>query len=167
MNSCSALLQFMVSLSAQGPAATAPMQPAAGISLQNPLTFTSGTGSLQTDMVLVQQGTLTAGTLVTLTLTALTDVFGQAWSAARAKGLVVLNNATSSGNILFGGSNNNFAWVSPATASKTLTPGSFLAIGAADATGMVVTASTGDKMVLQNTGSAAAMWQVFLIGASV
>jgi hypothetical protein len=112
----------------------------------------------------------TIGGSATLTLDfsgGLLDIFGDAFVLARLKMLLVLNDVAnpnpinvqrpaSNGLVLFGAASDLIP----------VRPGGFLLWGAPDATGIVVTAATGDLLDFVNTAAGNVTPEILAIGAS-
>lgn len=134
------------------------------VNYQPTFSFTAGTGALQGD--LLYQGTLalTAGTNNVDLSGVLTDAFGAVLTPARIKVIAFRNNSAT--NIMTLGSATN-PWLTMLGATSTLVirPGGVFMAIAPDATGYVVTASTGDLFKVVGTGTDT--FDLLLLGASV
>lgn len=131
----------------------------------------SGTGAGKADRVFHDQRTLAASASETLDLAGvLLDAYGVAITFARIKGIFISAAVGNSNNVVIGANVSN-DWVGLLNAAGTLTlrPGaSFAAMsGPADATGMVVTAGTGDLIKVANSGAGTSVtYDVVIVGVS-
>jgi hypothetical protein len=141
------------------------------LSFRRGVHLTSGTGAGKADRVFHDQRTLAASATEDLDLAGvLTDAFGTAITFVRIKGLFISAAAANSNNVVVGAAASN-AWATllNATGTLTLRPGaSFGAMsGAADATAMAVTATTGDLLKIANSGAGTSVvYDIVIIGAS-
>lgn len=132
--------------------------------------FTDGTGANQADRIFKDTRTLTASATESLDLNGggLTDIYGAALAFARVKAVIV---KAASGNT------NDVQWTRPAANGVPvfMAAGDGLAIRpggvglwmAPDATGVAVTAGTGDLVTLTNSaGSTSVTYDIVIIGAS-
>ncbi|MFI1942056.1 hypothetical protein ACH44C_33600 [Streptomyces purpureus] len=131
----------------------------------------SGTGAGKADRVFHDQRTLAASATETLDLAGvLTDVYGAAITFARVKFIAISAASGNTNNVIVGANASN-DWVGLLNAAGTITlrPGaSFAAMsGSADATGMAVTAGTGDLIKVANSaGSTSVTYDVVIVGVS-
>lgn len=133
--------------------------------------LTSGTGAGMADLVFHDQRTLAASATEDLDLAGvLTNPLGATLTFARIKGLIVSALSTNTNNVVVGAAASN-AWATllNSTGTVTLRPGATLAAfsGEADATGMAVTAGTGDILKVANSGAGTSVsYQIIVIGCS-
>lgn len=136
------------------------------------IALVDGVGAGQADMVWHDTRTLAASATEDLDLAGvLTDPFGNTLTFARIKALVIVAAAANTNNVLVGGaaSNGFVTWVGDATDIVKLRPGAAFALftGVADATGYAVTAATGDKLTIANSGAITGVtYDIVVIGAS-
>jgi hypothetical protein len=134
--------------------------------------FTNGTGAAQADKMFTDTRTLTASSSEDLDLAGtLTDAFGATVTFARVKAIFVRAAAANTNNVIVGGVTNGWVGLlSPAaTGLITLRPGMWFAAcaGAADATGMAVTATTADLLHVANSaGGTSVNYDIIVIGCS-
>lgn len=137
--------------------------------------FTSGTGAGQVDKIWTDTRTLTASGTEDLDLAGvLTDAFGASITFARIKGILVSASPANTNNVIVGANvvNSWATMLGPTGASGgtvTLRPGAFFAagVGAADATGWAVTASTGDLLHVANSaGGTGVDYSIAVFGCS-
>ncbi|MET9954214.1 hypothetical protein ABZ135_22060 [Streptomyces sp. NPDC006339] len=131
----------------------------------------SGTTAGKADLRFADTRTLAASATEDLDLAGvLTDVYGQAITFARIKGIFVSAASTNTNNVVIGAATSN-AWATlfNATGTITLRPGdTFAAIsGAAQATAWAVTAGTGDLLKVANSGAGSSVsYDIVIVGAS-
>ncbi|MEU9865489.1 hypothetical protein AB0D99_31935 [Streptomyces sp. NPDC047971] len=131
----------------------------------------SGTGAGKADLVFHDRRTLNASANETLDLAGvLTDAYGAAITFARIKFIAISAASGNTNNVIVGANASN-DWVGLLNAAGTITlrPGaSFCAMsGPVDATGMVVTAGTGDLIKVANSaGSTTVTYDVVIVGVS-
>lgn len=139
--------------------------------LTNAVTLATGTGAGQADKIFADTRTLAASGTEDLDLAGvLTDSWGAAITFARVKAVVIVAAA---------GNTNNVQVTRPATLGVplfmaagdgiALRPGAMFAFscGVADATGVVVTAGTGDLITVTNSaGTTGVSYDVVIIGCS-
>lgn len=133
----------------------------------------SGTGAGRADKAFHDRRVLAASASESLDLAGgLTDAFGAAITFARVKAILVVAAAANVNNVVVGGAGSN-AWATPfadATDKAVLRPGMqwLIAAGEEDATGLGVTAATGDLLQVANSGAGTPItYDIVLIGASV
>lgn len=131
----------------------------------------SGTAAGKADLVWSDQRQLAASASENLDLVgALSDVFGQGFSPARIKGIVVEALSTNANNVVVGAAAaTQWAALLGTTGTVTLRPGSFFAAfaGTADATGYVCAGGSTDLLKIANSGAGTAVdYKILLIGAS-
>jgi hypothetical protein len=133
----------------------------------------TGTAAGQADRIFHDTRTLSASSNEDLDLAGvLTDALGGALTFARIKGLIISAAPGNTNNVIVGGSASNqfLTWVGAGTHTVIVRPGATLALfaGAADATGYVVTAATGDLLRVANSGAGSTVtYDVVLLGCSV
>ncbi|MFJ7070182.1 hypothetical protein [Streptomyces sp. NPDC101115] len=131
----------------------------------------SGTGAGKADLVFHDRRTLNASANETLDLAGvLTDAYGAAITFARIKYIAFAAASGNTNNVVVGANAAN-DWVGLLNAAGTLTlrPGmTFAAMsGSADATGMAVTAGTGDLLKVANSGAGSSVtYDIVIVGAS-
>lgn len=133
--------------------------------------FASGTGAGQADLIFSDRRTLAASASESLDLAGvLLDAFGATLTFVKIKGLYI-SAADANINTVVVGAAASTPWATllSATGTVTLRPGSFLGVGvgAADATGYAVTASTADLLKITNGGSGTSVsYDIAIIGTS-
>lgn len=141
------------------------------LTFQRGVHLSSGTGAGAADRVFRDQRTLAASASETLDLAGvLTDAFGTAITFARLK-FIAISAASGNTNSVIVGANASNDWVGLLNAAGTITlrPGAtFCAMsGVTDATGMAVTAGTGDLIKVANSGAGTSVtYDVVIVGAS-
>ncbi|MDT9688192.1 hypothetical protein Q5762_07450 [Streptomyces sp. P9(2023)] len=131
----------------------------------------SGTTAGKADKVFHDQRTLAASASEDLDLAGvLTDVYGAAITFAKIKYIAVSAAAGNTNNVLVGAASaTQFVGLLNAAGVITLRPGATFAAmsGAADATGMAVTAGTGDLLKIANSaGSTSVTYDIVIVGTS-
>jgi hypothetical protein len=131
----------------------------------------SGAGAGMADRVFHDQRTLAASATETLDLAgSLTDAFGATQAFARVKAIIVKAAAANTNNVIIGANASaDFVGLLNAAGTITLRPGMAFAafVGSADATGMVVTATTADLIKVANSaGSTSVTYDVIIVGNS-
>ncbi|MES2211416.1 MAG: hypothetical protein V4515_14730 [Chloroflexota bacterium] len=145
---------------------------AAPLNYRSRVALTSGTGAGQADLVFSDTRTVGASSNDDLDLAGgLTDALGNALTFARIKGFIITASAANANNVYVGGDATNtfLTWVVSEPDQVILRPGATLALfaGAADATGYVVTAATGDLLRITNAaGGSSVSYSIVIIGAS-
>ena len=132
--------------------------------------FTNGTGASQADKLYQRQLTITASATTTLDLAgSLTDDFGAALTFARIKAVYLFAAAANVNNVnVTRPASNGVPLFMAAGDAIALRPGAALMWINPDATGVVVTAATGDLLDLTNSGGGTSVVvDVVIIGASV
>lgn len=133
------------------------------------ISLTSGTGANQADMMWHDTRTLAASASENIDLAgSLTGAFGTTLTFARIKGLVV---AAASGNTndvqVARGSSNGFTMFLAASDGFLVKPGGHFSWWAPGATGVAVTAGTGDILTITNSaGSTSVTYDIVILGAS-
>jgi hypothetical protein len=134
-----------------------------------PLTFSNGTGADQCNKFVSFSGSVTSGAAVSHDLTGgstLIDMTtGAAVAFSRVVGILVINYSTTTYLTIGGGSNALAAYTNsmPVGPSTTQNPGVHLNIRA-DATGMAVTAGTGDIFKV-DCGAGSADYKIIMWGS--
>lgn len=130
----------------------------------------SGVGAGQADRMFTDQRTIAASGSEDLDLAGvLTDAFGATITFARIKALMITAADGNTNGVVVGAGTNAWAGFLGATHTMTLRPGTAIgmAVGAADATGYVVTAATGDILKVANSSSGTSVtYDIVIIGAS-
>lgn len=143
--------------------ARAPLDYAAAISLA------SGVGANQADRLFTDTRTLAASGTENLDLAGvLQDPFGATLTFARIKMILVKAAAgnTNNVNVIREGTNGVPLFLAAADGIP-VRPGGFFAWGASDATGVVVTAATGDLLTVTNSGAGTSVtYDIIIVGAS-
>ena len=140
-----------------------PASLAAAISLLN------GTGAGQADMVFTDTRTVNASSNEDLDLAAsLTDAFGASMTFARIKAIVVSAASGNTNNVnVTRPASNGVPLFLAAGDGMAVRPGGVLAWACSDATGVAVTAGTGDLINFANSSSGTSVtYSVVIIGAS-
>lgn len=131
--------------------------------------LTDGTAANQADRIYHDQRTLAASGTEDLDLAgSLLDAYGNAFTLARLKALIVLPAAANLNNLnVSRPAANGVPLFLAASDGIVLRPGGMLAWVAGDATGVVVTAGTGDLITFTNAaGTNSVTYDVIMIGAS-
>lgn len=131
----------------------------------------SGAGAGKADRVFHDQRTLAASATENLDLAgSLADAFGVAQVFARVKAIIIRAAAGNTNNVIVGAHGSaDFVGLLNAAGTITLRPGATFAAfsGSADATGMVVTATTADLIKVANSaGSTSVTYDVIVVGNS-
>lgn len=142
------------------------------LSLRYAVVLADGSAAGQADRIFHDRRTIAASGSDSLDLAGgLSDPLGASLTFARLKLLLIRAAITNTNQVLVGGAVSN-AFTSPfgdATDKIKIPPGGtlLLAAGQADATGYTVTASTGDLLLLANSGAGSSVtYDIVLIGAS-
>jgi hypothetical protein len=135
------------------------------------LTLAAGTGAGQADIAFTDTRTLAASATEDLDLAgALVGVEGAAVVFARIKAIVITAAAGNTNNVVVSRpASNGLVLFSAASDAIPIRPGGFLAVGtgAADATGIVVTAGTGDLLTITNSSSGTGVdYSIAVVGCS-
>lgn len=123
-----------------------------GANLQPSVTYSDGVGANQANILYNGIQTLSGGTLNVDLAGVLLDAYGSTVTAVRLKALFILN-LSASNTQAFGAGTNPWVGLLNSTGTITLQPGAFILVGDPSATGMVVTASTGDILKAVGTGT--------------
>lgn len=131
----------------------------------------SGTTAGKADLRFADTRTLAASATEDLDLAGvLLSAFGSALTFVRVKGIFIAAASGNANNVVVGNATSN-AWAGllNATGTLTLRPGATFAAmaGSTDATGMAVTAGTGDLLKVANSGAGTSVtYDIVIIGAS-
>src|SRR5262245_47282983 len=130
----------------------------------------NGVGAAQADKLFTDQRSIAASANEDLDLNAggLTDVYGAVFTIARLKALVVKAAVANPGTLTIGrGATNGVPWLSAVSSGVILRPGGVFGWVADEATGIVVTAGTGDLInFLAAATSGTYTYDVAIVGAS-
>ena len=132
---------------------------------------TSGTGAGQVDRVFTDTRTLAASATEDLDLAgSLTDAYGATITMARIKAIYVSAAAANTNNVqVTRSASNGVPWLLAAGDGIALRPGAYIlwGSGVADATGVAVTAGTGDLITFTNSaGTTSVTYTVIILGCS-
>lgn len=131
--------------------------------------FTDGAGANQVNKLFSDQRTLAASATEDLDLNGtLLDVFGNAFSPTKIKGIIIFADAGNTNDVIVGGASaNQFASMfGAATHTVKIQPGGFLALATPSAAGYALTAGTGDLLKIANSaGGSAVTYTILVIGA--
>jgi hypothetical protein len=139
------------------------------LSLTQRIQLTSGTGANQADMLWHDERTLTASATEDLDLAgSLTSSFGATLTFARIKALIVVAASANTNNVQVTRTTSNGVPLFLAAGDGIpVLPGGVFAWVAPDASGIAVTAGTGDKLTFTNSaGSTSVTYDVVIVGAS-
>jgi hypothetical protein len=133
--------------------------------------YTTGTGAGQVDVVFTDTRTLSASATEDLDLAgSLTGALGTTLTFARIKAVFVTAAAANTNNVnVTRPASNGVPWLLAAGDGIALRPGAAVAwaSGSADATGVVVTAGTGDLITFTNSaGTTSVSYTVVVLGCS-
>ncbi len=149
----------------------------AGIEQVPATAMTNGTGANQANVWFENQSgslgsgastdhDLNGGTGFTITGTGL-NILGQTWALAEVVALLIVNDATSAGDLLIGGAaaNQFDAWLNGNATAKLLTrPGGFMFLFAP--TDPAYTCASGDHLLKIEASGGAATYKIFGVGRS-
>lgn len=141
----------------------------APLSIAKSIALTNGTGANQSDLVWSDQRTVTASSTDSIDLAgSLTDAFGAALTFARIKVLVVTAATANTNNVVVTRpAANGVPLFSAAGDAVPVRPGGVFVWACSDATGVAVTAGTGDLLDFVNSGAGSSVvYDVAVIGAS-
>jgi hypothetical protein len=143
----------------------------APFSLSSSVALATGTGAGQADKVFADTRTLAASATEDLDLAGvLTDAFGAAITFARIKAVIVTADADNTNLVqITRPASNGVPLFMAAGDGIALRPGAVFAwfSGVADATGVAVTAGTGDLLTLTNSaGTTGVTYAVLIVGCS-
>lgn len=128
----------------------------------------NGTGANQANSLWIDTRTLAASANEELDLAGvLTDAFGGVLTLTKVKALLIEADDANVNDVLVGGAASN-AWAAmfgDATDVLKVKPGGFFMLVAPDANGLAVTAGTGDKLKLANSGGGTGVtYTIVLLG---
>ncbi len=132
-------------------------------------TLTDGTGAGQADVIFKDTRTLTASATEDLDLSgALTNIYGVTTVFARIKYVRVSAASANTNNVnVSRPAANGVPLFLAASDAIPVRPGGFVAWGCTDATGIAVTAGTGDLLTLTNSaGGTSVTYNITIVGAS-
>jgi hypothetical protein len=139
------------------------------ISLTQAVTLLSGTGAGQADLIFTDTRTLAASATEDLDLAGvLTDAYGVSITFVRIKAVVIVAATGNTNNVnVTRPASNGVPLFIAAGDGLAVRPGGLFAWACSDATGVAVTASTGDLLTLTNSSSGTGVtYTVIIIGAS-
>lgn len=139
------------------------------IALRQALTLLNGTGAGQADLIFTDSRTLGASGTENLDLAAaLTDAFGATITFARIKAVIIAANQGNTNDVqITRPATNGVPLFLAASDGIAVRPGGLFAWACSDATGIVVTAGTGDLLTITNSaGTTGVTYKVIIIGAS-
>lgn len=133
--------------------------------------YSTGTGAGQVDLVFADSRTLAASGTEDLDLAGvLTDVYGATITFARIKAIHISAAAGNTNNVqVTRPASNGTPWLMAAGDGIALRPGAAFtwSSGSADATGVAVTASTGDLITITNSaGTTGVTYTIAILGCS-
>lgn len=138
------------------------------VDISTAISFANGTGAGQVNAAFYDVRTIAASGTDSLDLNAvLTDALGVSLIFTKVKFIYIVADPGNTNNVVVGAAGSNpFIGLLNATGTITLRPGmGFLAFaGLADATGMAVTAATGDLLLLTNSSSGTGVKYTIVIG---
>jgi hypothetical protein len=127
----------------------------------------TGTGASQADKLWSDQRTLAPSAADALDLAGgITDALGATVTLVRVKGLLICNDSTSETLTVGAGANPWITWLNASGDAVKVAPGGTLLLVAPDATAYAVTAGTGDTLTVTNSGGAATIYRIVVVGAS-
>lgn len=134
------------------------------IALSDALSYVTGSGAGQADLLYTEKINIAASGAQTLVLSALTDPLGAAIAFARIKAIVLFPDPGNINDIVLGDAAAS-AFVGPlgVTGMAHARPNGQLIFAAGDAVGWPVTASTADQLKLANSGSGTAVTGVLML----
>lgn len=133
------------------------------------LAFSDGAGANQADRVFHDTRTIAASGNEDLDLAgSLTDVYGQTITFARIKGVIIIASSGNTNNVnVSRPASNGVPLFLAASDGLAVKPGGFFAWGSPDASGVAVTAGTGDLLNIANSGGTTGVtYDVIIIGAA-
>lgn len=140
------------------------------LAISKSLTWATGTGVDQADKIFHDERTLAASTAEDLDVAGvLTDAFGVTFTLARLKAIYVFALAANTNNVnVTRPAANGVPLFLAASDGIAVRPGGMFVWIAPDATGVAVTAATGDLITFTNSAAGTSVtYDVVLIGASV
>lgn len=130
--------------------------------------FADGTGADQAKNVFTDTRTLTASATENLDLAGvLTDAFGAVITFTKIKALIIKADAANTNNVVIGNHATAafFPMFGAATHTTNVKPGGMVAFVAPDATGLAVTATTADLLMVTNSGAGTSViYTIIIIG---
>ena len=135
------------------------------VNYQKGITWATGVGLNQCDMVWSDQRTLTTGANEDIDLAgALTSHLGGTLTFARMKGLIIFAALANTVNLTVSRpASNGVPFLAAASDAFVLKPGGLFVFTDPSAAGVVVTASTGDLINVAN-GSGTSVYDIFVLG---
>lgn len=137
--------------------------------LSSILSLATGTGAGQADLLFSDTRTLAASGTESLDLAgSLTSAFGATLTFARIKAVIITAASGNTNDVqLTRPASNGVPLFLAAGDGLSIRPGGMFVWACTDATGVVVTASTGDLLTLTNSaGSTSVTYSIMIIGAS-
>ena len=136
--------------------------------LQKSLTFTGGTGDAQLDTHYIEKAKSLAGSGTDTydMQAALTNVFGDTFLPISMKVLILVNNSGTGAILTVGGAANQVPFMATPATDKLIVPdGGFFAWAVSlDASGIAVTAGTGDILTIIETAAQTATYDLLVAG---
>ncbi len=130
----------------------------------------TGTGLDQSDVLWHDRRTLASAGTENLDLAGvLTNSFGATATFVKVKLVLIINRSTTAGEKFVIGGHATAAWegwTTVAGSKITVGPNGFIALYNPSLAGMAVTATTGDLLKVENTGSNSNIYDVVIIGTS-
>lgn len=133
------------------------------------IALANGTGANQADLMFSDTRTLTASATEDLDLAAsLTDSFGATITFARIKAIIISAASGNANNVnVTRPASNGVPLFLAASDGLAVRPGGLFALVGPDATGVAVTAGTGDLLTFTNSaGSTSVSYSIIILGAS-
>lgn len=133
------------------------------------LSFADGTGASQADMVFADQRTVAASTTEDIDVVAggLVDAFGNTFTLAELKVLMVCASSSNTNNVVVGGDANSVPFFADATDIVNIKPGGCFQLADPSAGGYAVTADTGDIIQVANSGAGTGVtYDIVIVGSS-
>jgi hypothetical protein len=130
--------------------------------------LTDGTGANQVKFLFSDTRTLAASGTENLDLVGvLLDAFGNAITFTKVKAIIIKASAANTNDVVVGGhaSAAFFAFFGAATHTLKVKPGGMVALVAPDVNGYAVTATTGDMLMVTNSGAGTGItYDIIIIG---
>jgi len=139
------------------------------LSVLRTLNLTNGTGGNQANVVWSDTRTLAASTTEDLDFAGggLVDAFGAAVAPARIRAVLIVASCANTNNIVALGDANSIPFLSTAATTVTIQPCGFLLLTSPGATGVVVTAATGDIIQIANGGAGTSVnYDIVVLGTT-
>ncbi len=133
------------------------------------MVFTDGTGLDQADMVYTETRTIAASTTEDIDLDAggLLDAFGQTFTIAELKALIICAASANTNTVTILGDVNSVPILDTAATTLDLKPGGCFVFVDPSAAGVPVTAATGDILQVENTaGGTTVDLNILILGSS-